>query len=564
MQRSPWAAVRASATVWRDVVGNSDLRRLEIGRVWSVMGEAIASVALGVYAFTHSGALAVAGLVAVQMLPGALAAPLLSGVGDRFRRERVLLATELSRALIMALTAVLAYQRLAFAGIAVLAGCLSVASATFYPARRALVPLLVRSLRELTSANVASSTLQSGGLMLGPVVAGVLFAIDNDAVWPVFAAAAVSFALSAVGMLRIRDTREVRLPVGPLDGTTKRRSGTRLVRSDPNLRTILAAFAVKNFARGAVTVLVVTIPLALLDLRSPAVGYLSAMIGVGGLTAGFLGGAALLHGKRLGRLMVAGLALWSVPMLVIAGVPTAVTAAASFAVIGLGNAVVDVSGYTQITRITADDVLARVYGLHESSRALAISAGSLVTAVVVDTAGTRTALVIAGVGVAIFAVTIRGRLARVDRESRIPTEPLELLTRSQVFGPLQPVALERLAATVRPVTVDAGTVIVKEGDQARVAYLIAEGLLDVVSAGKRVAELHDGDHFGEIALLDGSLRTATVVAVSDARLYAVDGDEFLTTVGGHPASARHARRTADGRLDELKQAAHDGSPDTPA
>src|SRR5262249_18373960 len=105
------------------------------------------------------------------------------------------------------------------------------------------------------------------------------------------------------------------------------------------------------------------------------------------------------------------------------------------------------------------------------------------------------------------------------------------------------------------ITVDAGTVVVKEGDLAQVAYLVAEGRLEVVSAGKHVAELGDGDHFGEIALLDGSPRTATVVAVSEARLYAVDGDEFLTTVGGHPASARHARRTADDRLDELVQAA---------
>src|SRR5262249_13808471 len=147
-------------------------------------------------------------------------------------------------------------------------------------------------------------------------------------------------------------------------------------------------------------------------------------------------------------------------------------------------------------------------------RALAISAGSVITALIVDQWGTRTALVVAGVSVLTFAVVIRGRLARVDRESRIPAEPLELLSRSRVVGPLQPVALERLAATVRPITVDAGTVVVKEGDLAQVAYLVAEGRLEVVSAGKHVAELGDGDHFGEIALLDGSPRTATVVAVS--------------------------------------------------
>ena len=143
MRRTLSTAVSASATVWSDVVANRDLRRLEIGRISSVMGEAIATVGFGVYAFTQNGPLAVAGLVAVLMLPGALAAPWLSGTADRFRRERVLRAAELVRALTLGLAALLAFHHAPVAAIAALAAVLSVASATFYPARRALVPLLV-------------------------------------------------------------------------------------------------------------------------------------------------------------------------------------------------------------------------------------------------------------------------------------------------------------------------------------------------------------------------------------------------------------------------------------
>lgn len=68
MRRAFLTAARASATVWSDVVRSPDLRRLEIGRISSVVAESIATVGLGVYAFTRSGPIAVAVLVLVQML----------------------------------------------------------------------------------------------------------------------------------------------------------------------------------------------------------------------------------------------------------------------------------------------------------------------------------------------------------------------------------------------------------------------------------------------------------------------------------------------------------------
>ena len=109
------------------------------------------------------------------------------------------------------------------------------------------------------------------------------------------------------------------------------------MRSERHLRAVLIAFCVKNLARGASMVLVVTIPLELLNLQSAAVGYLSAAIGAGGLLAGILGGAALLHGRRLGLLMLGGIALAGVAMFVIAGRPTVLFAVAGLAAVGPGE-----------------------------------------------------------------------------------------------------------------------------------------------------------------------------------------------------------------------------------
>jgi predicted MFS family arabinose efflux permease len=562
MGRTLSTAVRASATVWSDVVGNRDLRRLEIGRTWSVMAEAIATVGFGVYAFQRSGPLAIAGLVAVQMLPGALAAPWLSGAADHFRRERVLRVAELTRGIAMAVTAILVHGHAPVAVVALMAAVLSVASATFYPARRSLVPLLVRTPRELTSANVASSTLQSAGLMLGPIVSGAVLSIDGTIVWPVFVIASVAFLGSALGLLRIRSTSSVWLPVRS-DGESARRTALRVVRADRHLQAVLAAFTVKNLARGAFTVFVVTIPLSLLKLNTPAVGFLSAAVGAGGLTAGLLGGAALLHGRRLARLMVGGLLLWSLPMFMIAATPTALAALVGLAAVGLGNSVVDVSGYTLITRNAADDVLARVFGLHETTRAVGIALGAFVTAVGVDDVGTRTTLVAAGAVVTAAALALWAPLASVDRASRVPTERLALLRASRLFGRLQPLALERLAKRMQPVSVARGDAIVREGEVGQAVYLVSEGTLDVVSAGQTVAALHHGDHFGEIALLQASPRTASVVAETPATVFMLDGEDFMSAVSGHPVSSSIARSTADERLRELAGLAGGDGP-TPA
>jgi MFS family permease len=544
--------MRASGTVWSDVFRNPDLRRLELGRVSSVTAEASAAVALGVYAFTRSGALAVALIVTVQMLPGAFTAPWLSATGDRFRRERVLCVCELGRALVVAGMAACAYEGAPVWVVGLLAAALSVVSATFYPARRSLVPLLVGSVRELTSANVVSSTLQSGGLMLGPILAGAVLAANGSDVWPVFAISGFAFLASATGLLRIHNTSRVWVPLDAVAGTSRTAFG--LLRTERHLRTVLLTFSIKNVARGAFMVFVVTIPLEMLDLHSAAVGYLSAAVGAGGLLAGVFGGAALLHGRHLGRLMVGGIVLVALAMLLIAGRETVALALIGLGTVGLGNTIADAAGYTLIARGAASDVMARVYGLHESERAVGISAGAIAAALAVDWVGTRSTLIGGGVIALVGAAVLWPGLARVDRETHVPTERLRLLQGSALFANLQSVSLERLAARMQPLTVQAGTSVVRQGEVGESVYVIAAGSLEVVADGRVVATVTDGEYFGEIALLNTTARTATVVARTDARLYVLDGLDFLSAVGGHPVTSAVVRSTADQRLLELARA----------
>ena len=102
------------------------------------------------------------------------------------------------------------------------------------------------------------------------------------------------------------------------------------------------------------------------------------------------------------------------------------------------------------------------------------------------------------------------------------------------------------------VTTSVGEVVIREGDAGDRFYLIGSGEVDVSSGGSPVATLGPGEYFGEIALLRDVPRTATVRANSELHLYALERDEFLSTVTGHPESAEAADAVVASRLAGLR------------
>jgi CRP-like cAMP-binding protein len=97
---------------------------------------------------------------------------------------------------------------------------------------------------------------------------------------------------------------------------------------------------------------------------------------------------------------------------------------------------------------------------------------------------------------------------------------------------------------------DAGTAIVRQGDPGDRFYIVRDGEVAVSKDGRLVASLEQGDFFGEIALLHDVPRTATVTARTDVRLYALERDDFLKAVTGHPLSTEAADTVTRARLDD--------------
>jgi CRP-like cAMP-binding protein len=125
---------------------------------------------------------------------------------------------------------------------------------------------------------------------------------------------------------------------------------------------------------------------------------------------------------------------------------------------------------------------------------------------------------------------------------------LALLRRYEIFAPLPGPAIERLMASLVAVRIEAGEVLIREGDVGDRFYVIVDGAVEVSRGGRVVGRLGEGDALGEIALLRDVPRTATARAITAVRLLALDRDPFLEAVTGHPRSLERASALADARL----------------
>ena len=102
-----------------------------------------------------------------------------------------------------------------------------------------------------------------------------------------------------------------------------------------------------------------------------------------------------------------------------------------------------------------------------------------------------------------------------------------------------------------------GTVIVREGDEGHCAYVVQEGTADVLQEGPdgevRLATLGAGDLFGEMALVEKEVRSATVRAVGDVRMLAIDRRTFLSRIHQDPSLAVHVVQTMSKRIRDLDE-----------
>ena len=128
---------------------------------------------------------------------------------------------------------------------------------------------------------------------------------------------------------------------------------------------------------------------------------------------------------------------------------------------------------------------------------------------------------------------------------------LDLVRRVPIFAPLEDELQEDLAARMASREVEAGEVLVKQGDAADDFFLIVQGSFDTEVDGESVRQMGPGDSFGEIGLLRDTERTATVTAREAGVVMALSREDFLKAVAADPASMVVADAIINTRLGDL-------------
>ncbi len=535
-------SLRAVAVVFR----NPEMCRLQLA--WAAQSLSIwaFAISLGVYAFDAAGATAVGIAGLVRLLPGALASPFAGVIGDLRSRRAVLVASASAAGALLGGATAAAALGAPLGVVFALAGLFTVATSPYMPAEGALMPVVARTPQELSAANVSRSAMDNLGFLVGALLAGALLAATSPQA--VFGVAAASGLISAALLTGLsHDERPVYAAEGSGSVIESTVSGARSVLSDSRLRLVGAGLTLLLFCEGAADVLVVIVALDLLGLAQGSVGYLNAAWGIGAL----LGGAALallLHrgqlatGLLLGSLVAGGsLAL---PGLWVAGVAGYL----AWLGMGVGYTFVEVAARTLLQRLGSDETLARSLGFLEASRFAAMALGSIVVPGMIALIGVRGTVIAIAALLPAFGLLRWAALRALEIGAPVEEEHYRLLRENPIFAPLPIDTLERLSHDLVDLTPAPGERIITQGEPGDRFYLISAGAVEVFVDGAFRRNQSEGDCFGEIALLNDVPRSATVTALEECRLLALDRDHFISAVTGQKRSHEMAGSVAQGRL----------------
>ncbi len=528
------------------LAGNRALLRVLAAYLLFILTEYAVWIAMLVFAY-HRGGTVTAGLVAVaQLVPAAVVAPVTAAVADR-RSPLVLLAWGyVAQAAGMAGTAAAigAGAPLAAYAAAVFA---STAVTTTRPAQSALIPSVAATPDQLTAANVVAGWLEAAGAATAGLLAGVLISLAG--VGSVFAVCA-GLGLLAALLVAGRGWAGRVAPLAAEDGADATAGGIgeglRLAVRQPQLRLMLALLTADAVVVGALDLLVVILAITVLGRPPGWAGYLEFAFGAGAVLAATV--SAVLVGRRLGGPILAAALVFSGALAAVAFGPALAGTVALLAVAGAGHLLLEVATRTLLQRSVPPRLIGRIFGVLEGFMMAGLAVGALLVPVLAHLGGSR--LAVLGIAAVLPLAAVAGGRAvfRLDAGTAVPVVQIALLRSLPLFAELPAPAIEGLAAALQPVRLDAGAVLIRQGDPGDAYFAIAAGELDAEQDGRFLGRYGRGDGVGEIALLRAVPRTATVTAHTDATVYRLDRDLFLTAVLGHVPTRRQAEGIAATRL----------------
>jgi predicted MFS family arabinose efflux permease len=390
------ATLRRRRSLVRVAFAGGDFSRLVGALTISQAGDWLYNVGLLVYLFnrTHSASWVAAGTI-VRLLPYLFFEPIGGVVADRWDRRKVMIGSDLLRAVCMGALTIVATSSITPAVALAVVFLASAAGTPYVPAVSATTPALVPE-SDLAAANAAIETITNGTIIVGPAIGGLLLAVGPPSVG--FAINALSFLFAAGLVSRLSFRRAA--PSATLDSVSIFRQfgeGVHALRSSAAGVVLIAFEMSMAFVYGEQTVLLLLAAQQKLGTGSAGYGYLFAAIGLGGVLAVGLTGR-IAAAPRVGTTLGVALVLGSAPMALLAFVNQMLVAFALMVVIGGAAIIIDVLDATWLQRIFPSDVLGRIFGLKGAAIIGAILAGALLAPILISSLGLNWALVVSGIG----------------------------------------------------------------------------------------------------------------------------------------------------------------------
>jgi MFS family permease len=514
-----------------------DARALLVSHALQGTGQTLGTVAVAalLYDRTESTTWVAAGATA-RLLPYVLVSSFAGVIAERVALRSLLLASSAARATTcVALVLLVSGGPPAVIVALVFAGA---AAGTFcYPAVAAALPLRVPT-ADLAAANAVLSTLETGAFVVGPAVGGLALALGG--VGTAFTVNALVFVLAMVPLARMASVAVSRSERDNQPMTAAVRDTTRLVTSAADLAVPIVLVVAVNFVLGVMGVLLLPVAVDRLDVGEAGYGLLNTATGVGAFAGVAVSGWLAMRRDAL-RQLVIGVIAAGAPVAVLAVVASPAAACALLVASGLGGVVTEVVALTILQRALPPSALARVAGLFDALVVGAVLVGSAIAPVLAG-AGLRGALVIVGAVVPGLGLLAARRMIALEHQAAARRASIDGLAAGlralPALAGAPPVAVEALAAGARLEEVAAGMLMVSEGEPPDDLFFVCAGQVEVEREGVRVAVLRGGDSFGDVGLLEGIPRNASVRSLAPVTLARIDGALFLAAVNGtHPSAA---------------------------
>lgn len=547
--REASAAVRRSAEY---VLSNARLRR--VTAVWGlwIVGEWAVVVVITIAGFELGGTTAVAVLAIVRTLPPGIAAPVLGTLADRLPRPMVVTAVSGSWVVLVAAAALTLHAN-SLPWLYVVVCVAGIASTMLRPGINGLLPQVVETAVELAAANSAYCLVEAVGSLIGPILAGLLVLAAAPEVALLWIAALFLVGAIAAATISTDFQPTTEQPKSWRRAFLRPVAGFAALTHGRQMRALFALFMAQTFTRGLLNVFFVVIAVNVLHEGVNSTSALIAALGAGGVIGSVLTFAA--SGRRAGPMVILGTALWGVPLVLIALAPYAAATWFALSLIGMGNAIGDVFGFTLMQRHIPDHLLGRAFGAFWGGVAVMQAIGAVCAPALITAFGMRGAL-FAGGAIMLTCVALTSTAGRTaGEEAAADPDTLAALQRCELLTPLTRIALEQLAGAATTVKLPAGTTVIAEGTVEDSLYVVVEGTLSASVQGRLLSTMGAGDCFGEIAALLRVPRTASVRAATDSTALKLDGPTFARAVTTHRLATDVASALTSDRLRNTSPAA---------